>query len=158
PCRGTNTKPTGFIRKRSRDSRRDDGARPPLKGVPGVSAYQGTGAGAWGSPPAWMPPPHICPASPHRVIIPVLAPGSRLVCRRTPGCRRAPLATIRALAVRQARTFAGIPDTLALVPAPPFRGLFVLPAAPELPEEPGLLQLPFQPTQGKLHIVVMHRD
>jgi len=42
--------------------------------------------------------------------------------------------------------------------APPFGGFFVLPAPPELPEEPGFLQLPFQQTQGKLHIVVMHRD
>src|SRR5215471_14290320 len=63
-----------------------------------------------------------------------------------------------ALAVRQACTFAGVPDPLTLVPAPPFGGFFVLPAAPELPEQTGALQLPFQQTQGQLHIVVMHRD
>src|SRR5215468_9966966 len=70
----------------------------------------------------------------------------------------APAAVASALAVRQACTFAGIPDPLTLVPAPPFGGFFVLPAAPELPEQPGALQLPFQQTQGQLHIVVMHRD
>jgi hypothetical protein len=80
------------------------------------------------------------------------------VCRHTPCCRRVPLRAIRVLAVRQALTFAGVPDTLALVPAPPFRGFFVLPAAPEFPEQPGVLQLPLQSTQGKLHIIVMHRD
>ena len=87
----------------------------------------------------------------------MLAPVSRLVGRRTPCCRRDSLTAIRALAVRQALTFAGVPDTLALVP-PPFRGFFVLPAAPELPEQPGVLQLPLQSTQGHLHIIVMHRD
>src|SRR5262245_42244810 len=71
---------------------------------------------------------------------------------------RDPLTAIRALAVRQALTFAGVPDTLALVPPPPFRGFFVLPATPEFPEQPGVLQLPLQSTQGKLHIIVMHRD
>jgi len=63
-----------------------------------------------------------------------------------------------ALAVRQSLTFAGVPDPLTLVPAPPFGGFFVLPAAPELPEQTGFLQLPFQQTQGNLHIVVIHRD
>src|SRR5215510_8831675 len=63
-----------------------------------------------------------------------------------------------ALAVRQSLTFPGVPDPFALLPAPPFGGFFVLPAAPELPEQPGFLQLPFQQTQSKLHIVMMHRD
>src|SRR5262245_62348932 len=64
----------------------------------------------------------------------------------------------RLLAVRQSRTFPGVPDALAHAPAPPFGGFFVLPAPPELPEQPGFLHLPFQQTQGKLHIVVRHRD
>ena len=49
-----------------------------------------------------------------------------------------------ALALRQSCTFAGIPDPLALLPAPPCGGFFVLPAPSELPEQPGFLQLPFQ--------------
>ena len=73
-------------------------------------------------------------------------------------CRRDFLTAIRALAVRQTLTFAGVPDPLALVPPPPFRGFFVLPATPEFPEQPGVLQLPLQSTQGKLYIIVMHRD
>src|SRR5262249_46166708 len=64
----------------------------------------------------------------------------------------------RALAVRQSRTFPGIPDALAQAPAPPFGGLFVLPPPPEFPEQPGFLHLPFQQTQGKFHIVVRHPD
>ncbi len=60
--------------------------------------------------------------------------------------------------MRQSRTFPRIPDALALASAPPFGGFFVLPPPPELPEQPGFLQLPFQPTQGKLDIVVRHRD
>ena len=62
------------------------------------------------------------------------------------------------LAVCQARTFAGVPDPLALVPAAPFGGFFVLPAASELPKQPGFLQLPFQQPQGKLDIVLMHQQ
>jgi hypothetical protein len=41
---------------------------------------------------------------------------------------------------------------------PSFGGFFVLPAASDFPEEPGFLQLPFQQAQGKLDIVMMHRD
>ena len=64
----------------------------------------------------------------------------------------------RALAVRQAGPFAGVPDPLTLVSTPPFRRFFVLPAAAELPEQPGFLQLPFQQPQGQLHIGVLHGD
>jgi hypothetical protein len=56
--------------------------------------------------------------------------------------------------MRQPRTFPGVPDPIAFLPAPPFRRFFVLAAAPEFPEQPGFLQLPFQQTQGELHIVV----
>src|SRR5262249_53685971 len=62
------------------------------------------------------------------------------------------------LAVRESRTFPGIPDALAHAPAPPFGGFFVVPPPPELPEQPGFLHLPFQQPQGKPHIVVRHRD
>jgi hypothetical protein len=62
------------------------------------------------------------------------------------------------LAVRQPCPFPGIPDALAFPAAPPFGGFFVLPPPPELPEQSGFLQLPFQQTQGKLDIVVRHRD
>jgi hypothetical protein len=85
--------------------------------------------------------------SPHRGIITVLAQVSLRVCRRTSCCCRDFLTAIRALAVRQTLTFAGVPDPLALVPPPP-----------EFPEQPGVLQLPLQSTQGKLYIIVMHRD
>jgi len=64
----------------------------------------------------------------------------------------------RALAVRQAGPFAGVPDPLTLVSTPPFRRFFVLPAAAEFPEQPGFLHLPFQQPQGQLHIVVLYGD
>jgi len=49
----------------------------------------------------------------------------------------------RVLAVRESRTFPGLPDALAYAPAPPFGGFFVLSPPPELPEQPGFLHLPF---------------
>src|SRR5262249_16845196 len=61
------------------------------------------------------------------------------------------------LAVRESRPFPGLPDALAHAAAPPFGGFFVLPPPPELPEEPRFLHLPFQQTQGQLHIVLHHR-
>src|SRR5262249_9575748 len=71
---------------------------------------------------------------------------------------RTPAWGSRALAVRQARTFAGVPDPRALLSPPPCGGLFILPAAPKLPEQPRLQSLPFQPPPGQLHLVVLHRD
>jgi hypothetical protein len=63
----------------------------------------------------------------------------------------------RARAARQTLTSAGVSPPITFLP-PPFRGFFALPPAPEFPEQPGFLQLPFQETQSQLHIVVMHRD
>src|SRR5262249_35831936 len=79
------------------------------------------------------------------------------LARSTPRHARLPWVG-RVLAVRESRTFPGLPDALAPAAASPFGGFFVLPPAPELPEEPRFLHLPFQQTQGQLHIVVRHRD
>ena len=77
--------------------------------------------------------------------------------RFTPRHARLPW-VCRVLAVHELRTFPGIPDALAYAPPPPFGGFFVLPTAPELPEQPGFLHLPFQQTQGQLHIIMRYRD
>jgi len=62
------------------------------------------------------------------------------------------------LAARQHLTFPGVLDACALLPAPAFRGFLVLLVAPQFPEEARFLYLPFEETQRKLHIVVLHLD
>jgi hypothetical protein len=60
--------------------------------------------------------------------------------------------------VRHHLTFSGVLDAIALLPAPAFGGLFVLPAAPEFTHEAGFLHLPFEQAQSKLHIVLLYLD
>lgn len=64
----------------------------------------------------------------------------------------------RRLAARQHLTFPGVLDACALLPAPAFRGFLVLLVAPQFPKEARFLHLPFEETQRKLHIVVLHLD
>jgi hypothetical protein len=66
--------------------------------------------------------------------------------------------TYQALPVRQALPFASVPDPGMLLSTPSFGGFFVLPAASQFPEETRFLCLSFQQAQGKLDIVMMHRD
>lgn len=64
----------------------------------------------------------------------------------------------RSLSARYQLAFSGILDAIAFLPAPAFRGFFVLPAAPEFTHEARFLHLPFEQAQSKLHVVLLYLD
>jgi hypothetical protein len=53
-------------------------------------------------------------------------------------------------------TFPGILNACALLPTPAFGRFFILTSASKLPEKAGFLHLPFEESQRKLHVVVLH--
>jgi hypothetical protein len=70
----------------------------------------------------------------------------------------APLYPTQPLSAGHHLAFPSILDATTFLSAPTFRGFFVLSASAELAHEASFLDLLFEQTQGKLHVVLLYRD